>query len=64
MAVQDPKTEDILAICKKLGLSPVLESDKPHPSQWYRGEGRVNVQKKYPKETTLKMVAQRLMKKA
>jgi len=64
MAVQDPKTEDILIICKKLGLSPVIESEKPHPSHWYRFEGRVKVLKKYPKETTLKMIAQRLMKKA
>lgn len=64
MAVQDPKTEDILAASKKLGFFPVLESEKPHPSHWYLGEGRVKVQKKYSKEATLKMIAQRLMKKA
>jgi signal recognition particle subunit SEC65 len=63
MAVQDPRTEDILAICKKLGLSPVLESEKNHPSNLYRSEGRVKVQKKYPKEATLKIIAQRLIKK-
>jgi signal recognition particle subunit SRP19 len=64
MAVQDPRSEDILAVCKKLGLSPVLESEKPHPSDWNKADGRVKVLKKFPKEATLKMIAQRLMKKA
>jgi signal recognition particle subunit SRP19 len=62
LAVYEPKVEDILNISKKLGLSPVLETDRSHPSRWFRSDGRVKVIKKFQKEATLKLIAQRLPK--
>lgn len=59
-AVENPKAGVISEAAKTLGLDPVLEKETPHPSGWYKPEGRVLVDKKWSKEETLQKIADRL----
>lgn len=63
LSVQSPEAEEIFNIARKLGLSPVMESDKAFPSKWMSGKGRVKVSKKYNKTQTMRMIAERLSSK-
>lgn len=64
LTVNDPKLDEISNICRKLGLSPVIEVEKSHPAHWHGSRGRLKVMKRYPKETTLRMISERLAKRS
>ena len=63
LSVAGPNAEELFTIAKKLGLSPILESDKSHPSHWMEGKGRIKVPKKFDKTRTMKMIAEGLTRK-
>jgi len=56
-AVDEPKSEEILAAVKKCGYSGELEADKAFPHEWYKTRGRVVVKKSVSKPEMLKKVA-------
>lgn len=58
LAVPGPTPEEIYAAAMKLGLNPVLEMDKSHPSG--RHKGRVLVDKKMPKSEVLRRIAEEI----
>lgn len=58
LAVPGPTPEEIYAAAAKLGLNPVLEPDKVHPSGRYRG--RVLVDKRMPKGEVLRRIAEEI----
>lgn len=59
-AVHDPRAGYIAEAARGLGLEPVLEKEAAHPSGWWQPEGRVLVQRKWPKEETIRRIADRL----
>jgi signal recognition particle subunit SRP19 len=59
-AVRDPKAGIIAEAAKSLGLDPVLEKEAAHPTNWWKPSGRVLVKKRWPKEETLRRIADRL----
>jgi len=59
-AVEKPTSENIAKAAKSLGLNPVLEKDKVHPSTPWKKEGRVIVDKKGPKSKLLIQISNRL----
>jgi len=59
-AVEKPTSENIAKAAKSLGLNPVLEKDKVHPSTPWKKEGRVIVDKKGPKTKLLIQISNRL----
>lgn len=59
IALNNPTLEKIMKVCSKLGLNPVIESDKSHP----RGsiyKGRVIVDKRESKLKTIYLIASAL----
>jgi signal recognition particle subunit SRP19 len=59
-AVEKPTSENITKAAKSLGLNPLLEKNKVHPSTPWKKEGRVIVDKKGPKSKLLLQIANRL----
>ena len=59
-AVEKPSIEDISKAAKSLGLHPVLEKNAMHPSQHWKKEGRVLVDKKGSKSKLLVQIANHL----
>ena len=45
LAISKPTVEDITKAVKKLGLNPIIEREKRHPSTWFEEKGRVLVKK-------------------
>jgi signal recognition particle subunit SRP19 len=60
LSVPSPDIEDIFKIAKKMGLSPVLEKEKSHPSRWIHNNGRIKVSKRHSKTQVLKMIGESL----
>ncbi|MFW3146657.1 MAG: signal recognition particle subunit SRP19/SEC65 family protein [Thermoplasmatota archaeon] len=63
LAIENPNSEELFQIAKKLGLSPVLETSKSHPSRWFRSSGRIRVQIDKPKTQVLMMIGRSMSKK-
>jgi signal recognition particle subunit SRP19 len=59
-AIEKPSPEDIAKAAKSLGLNPVLEINKSHPTNPHKKDGRILVDKKEKKSALLKQIAQRL----
>lgn len=59
-AVNDPRAGHIAEAARTLGLDATLEKDAAHPSCPWQPEGRVLVERKWPKEETIKRIADRL----
>jgi len=59
-AKDKPKIEDISKAAKSLGLNPVLEKDSSHPSNHWKKQGRILVDKKDSKVKLLNQIANRL----
>ena len=59
-AVEKPSIEDIVKSAKSLGLNPVLEKNCSHPSNHWKNDGRVLVDKKDSKSKLLAQIANRL----
>jgi signal recognition particle subunit SRP19 len=59
-AVEKPTSEDIAKAAKSLGLNPLLEKNKVHPSCPWKREGRIIVDKKGPKTKLLIQITNRL----
>ena len=59
-AVEKPSVEDIVKAAKYLGLNPVLEKTVCHPSQPWKKDGRVLVDKKGSKSKLLIQISNRL----
>lgn len=62
LSVSSPTADDLFSISRKLGLSPVLEKEKSHPSRWFKSSGRVLIPKKHNKTETIRKIAQSLIK--
>ncbi|RLE82649.1 MAG: signal recognition particle protein Srp19 [Thermoprotei archaeon] len=45
LAVENPSVDEISFAVKKMGLEPVVERDKAHPTTWFELKGRVLVRK-------------------
>jgi signal recognition particle subunit SRP19 len=59
-AVEKPSLENIAKAAQSLGLNPILEKDRTHPSTPWKKEGRILVEKKGPKTKLLIQLANRL----
>jgi signal recognition particle subunit SRP19 len=59
-AVEKPTSENIAKAVKSLGLNPLLEKNKAHPSTHWKKEGRVIVDKKGSKTKLLMQISTRL----
>ena len=59
-AVEKPSIEDIAKAAKSLGLHPILEKTVCHPSQPWKKDGRVIVDKKGSKSKLLVQISNRL----
>jgi signal recognition particle subunit SRP19 len=59
-AIEKPSLENLGKAAKSLGLNPILEKDKIHPSSPWKKEGRILVEKKGPKTKLLVQLANRL----
>jgi len=59
-AVEKPNIEDIAKAAKSLKLNPIIEKDCHHPSQNWRKEGRVLIDKKDLKSKLLRQIASRM----
>lgn len=60
LAIEKPQLESLLKAARSLGLNPVNEKTKSHPSRPFIKEGRILVDKKNSKTATLKQLANRL----
>ncbi|MBN1539667.1 MAG: signal recognition particle subunit SRP19/SEC65 family protein [Candidatus Thermoplasmatota archaeon] len=63
LSVADPNAEELFHIARKLGLSPVLEDEKAFPSRWMAARGRIRIAKKFDKTTTMRKIAEGLVRK-
>jgi len=45
LTVETPTIQEIFQAAKKLGLNPVIEEDKAHPSAWFEYKGRLLIRK-------------------
>ena len=59
-AVEKPNIEDIAKAARSLGLNPVLEKDRAHPSTPWKKNGRLLIDKKDKKSKLLRQIASRL----
>lgn len=59
ISVPNPTVEEIVKVCERLELNPTLDSGKYYPRQ-SRRHGRVIVDKRGSKLSTLRMIAQLL----
>ena len=59
-AVEKPQIDSLLKAARSLGLNPINEKSKSHPSRPFMKEGRILVDNKSSKSTTLKQIANRL----
>jgi len=59
-AVEKPSVEDIAKAAKSLGLNPALEKTVSHPSQPWKKDGRILIDKKGSKSKLLAQIANRL----
>lgn len=64
IAVESPSIELIFAICKELGLDPVLEQDKRLPKSHWEKSGRVLIKKLDKKADVLLEIAKALTKRS
>jgi len=62
-AVRSPASKNILHAAKVLGLNPQLDKDKGHPREHQGKRGRVLVDKKGSKGSTLRAIAKEMRKK-
>jgi signal recognition particle subunit SRP19 len=60
LAVEKPQLESVLKAARSLGLNPINEKTKSHPSQPSMKNGRILVEKKSSKANTIKQIANRL----
>jgi signal recognition particle subunit SRP19 len=60
LSVPTPSADEIYNVARKLGLSPILENDKSHPSKWMEHNGRIKVPKKFSKTEIMRMIAEKL----
>jgi len=61
LAISNPRLEDIVEICRKLGLNPEVEADKVYPRNIF-SKGRIIVDKRGSKIKTLFLIASELKK--
>ena len=54
-AKEKPSLDDIFKVCKSLGLNPILEKNKSHPSLHWKKDGRILIDRKGPKNKVLKL---------
>lgn len=59
-AIEKPNIEEIFKVAKLLGLNPVMEKNRAHPSMPWKKEGRILVDKKDKKTRILKQIASHL----
>ena len=59
-AVEKPTIENIAKSAKSLGLNPLIENDKIHPSRTWKKEGRILIDKKDSKSKLLRQIANRI----
>jgi len=59
-AIEKPSLEAIAKAAKSLGLNPILEKTRAHPSQPFKKEGRILIDKKDTKSKLLVQIANRL----
>ena len=59
-AVEKPQLDSILKAARSLGLNPVNEKSKSHPSRPFMKEGRILVENKSSKSSIIKQIANRL----
>ena len=64
IAVESPSIELIFAICKELGLDPVLEQDKRLPKSHWEKSGRILIKKLGKKADVLLEIAKALNKRS
>lgn len=58
--IDKPSIENIAKSATSIGLNPIIEKNKKHPSRFWKNEGRILVDKKYSKQTILNQIAKRL----
>ncbi|MCX9085079.1 MAG: signal recognition particle protein Srp19 [Candidatus Methanoperedens sp.] len=61
-SVKSPVLREIEKAALELDLAPVVESDKAYPKSWWVKCGRVIVNRKAPKSTVSKQIAQKIIK--
>jgi signal recognition particle subunit SRP19 len=59
-AVEKPTAENIAKAAQSLGLHPVLEKERYHPSTSWKQDGRVLIDHKTTKQKLLVQIANRL----
>ncbi|MEW5936620.1 MAG: signal recognition particle subunit SRP19/SEC65 family protein [Candidatus Thermoplasmatota archaeon] len=57
LAVDNPTAEEILTAAQRCGFDAEIEKDKAYPPQWWKGGGRVLLQKAQGKEQLLALIA-------
>jgi signal recognition particle subunit SRP19 len=62
LAIADPNLEMIGRALQRLGLEYKIEEAKSYPGNWYKSQGRVLVDRKFPKSQLLVKVAEQLAK--
>ena len=60
-AVEKPNIENIAKAAKSLGLHPILEKSASHPSNPFKKDGRILVDKKEAKSKILLQIATHLV---
>ncbi len=58
-AVSNPTIEEIVNVADELGLNPIVE-EAPYPRLWWKYKARVVVDKKYPKQKLLRIIASKI----
>ena len=61
LAIPNPRLEDIVKVCEKLGLNPIVEPDKIYPRNIFM-KGRIIVDKKVSKLKTIYLIGEELSK--
>lgn len=56
-ALEAPTLKEIEEAARRLGLNPVVETEKAYPKEWWEVSGRVMVDKTKPKSIILKEIA-------
>ena len=60
LSIEKPSIEDISKAAKSLNLKPILEKECSHPARHWKKEGRIFVDKKNSKNSTLIQIAKLL----
>ncbi|MBN1389164.1 MAG: signal recognition particle subunit SRP19/SEC65 family protein [Candidatus Thermoplasmatota archaeon] len=63
LSVHGPSAEELFHAARRLSLSPVLENEKAYPSRWMGGRGRIKIAKKFDKTSSMRKIAEGLVRK-